>query len=45
MFHTGGKTAQEEQCDKSIKLSKVVDNIINIVSFEQKYFILKWISI
>ena len=40
-FQKYGKSAHSSQCDKSRGLTKVIDTIINIDSFDQQSVILK----
>ena len=41
LFQSDGKYAHAYQCDKSSALTKVIDLIIEIESFEQKCVIIK----
>ena len=40
-FQTDSKTGQSEQCAKSWSMTKVIDPIFDIESFEDQYVILK----
>ena len=40
-FHNDIKTTQSTKCIKSMVITKVVDSVLSIVTFEQKHFVLK----
>ena len=42
-FQIYGKTSHVAQCNKSRALTKVIDSILDIESFEQKCVVLKWL--
>ena len=40
-FHNDGKTAQAARCIKSRIINKLVDSVLSLDAFEQKYVVLK----